>query len=306
MGRYSINLRWFALAVYATCFLSWHISAQQQPQPLVDKFILHETIQPVSQGELEQAIARANSDGAQALLIEMDTPGGMVESMRAMVAAELASRVPVIVFVAPSGARAGSAGFFLLEAADIAAMAPGTEAGAAHVVYEFGKPDATMQQKIENDAEAFLRSFVTRRNRNAEAATAALQNSKSYTAEEALIPDVITQRLLKAWLAKQTQPYSEDQLNAIAQRCTEREDAARKVERDMRKRIAAVALHPHIGQSYSAIVTGVNQYGTFVRSLDPHVEGMLVRGGKGLDVGDRVTVKLVSTDPARGFIDFAI
>ncbi len=186
MGRYRSELRWFAAAIFVACVLSWQVPAQQRPQPLVDKFKLQETIQPVSQAELEQAIARANRDGAQALLVEMDTPGGMVESMRAMVAAELASRVPIIVYVAPSGARAGSAGFFLLEAADIAAMAPGTEAGAAHVVYEFGKPDATMQQKIENDAEAFLRSFVTRRNRNAEAATAALQNSRSYTAEEAL------------------------------------------------------------------------------------------------------------------------
>jgi exoribonuclease-2 len=116
---------------------------------------------------------------------------------------------------------------------------------------------------------------------------------------------VVTQRLLKARLSKQTQPYSEDQLNTVAQRCTEREDAARKVERDMHKRIAAVVLHPHIGQSYAAIVTGVNHYGTFVRTLDPHVEGMVVQGGKGLDVGDKVTVKLVSTDPERGFIDFA-
>ncbi|HEY2116864.1 MAG TPA: nodulation protein NfeD [Candidatus Angelobacter sp.] len=156
------------------------------PHPLVDKFILKETIQPVSQGEMDRAIARANSDGAQALLVEMDTPGGMVESMRAMVGAMMASRVPVIVFVAPSGARAGSAGFFLLEASDVAAMAPGTEAGAAHVVFEGGKPDATEMQKVENDAEAFLRSYVTRRNRNAEAATAALQTSHSYTAEEAL------------------------------------------------------------------------------------------------------------------------
>jgi membrane-bound serine protease (ClpP class) len=186
MGRYRSELHWFVAAMLVTCVLSWQVRAQQRPQPLVDKFKLRETIQPVSQAELEEAIARANRDGAQALLIEMDTPGGMVESMRAMVAAELASRVPIIVYVAPSGARAGSAGFFLLEAADIAAMAPGTEAGAAHVVYEFGKPDATMQQKIENDAEAFLRSFVMRRNRNVEAATAALQNSRSYTAEEAL------------------------------------------------------------------------------------------------------------------------
>jgi membrane-bound serine protease (ClpP class) len=186
MGRYRSEFRWFLAAMFVAFVLSWQNPAQQRPQPLVDKFKLHETIQPVSQAELEEAIKRANSDGAQALLIELDTPGGMVESMRGMVAAELASRVPIIVYVAPSGARAGSAGFFLLEAADIAAMAPGTEAGAAHVVYEFGKPDATMQQKIENDAEAFLRSFVTRRNRNAEAATAALQNSRSYTAEEAL------------------------------------------------------------------------------------------------------------------------
>lgn len=162
----------------------------QQPlaqQPVVDKFVLKDTVQPVTQGELTRAIERATADGAQALLIEIDTPGGLVESMRAMVAAMLASRVPVIVYVAPSGARAGSAGFFLLEAADVAAMAPGTNAGAAHPVLEFGgQPDATMSQKIENDAEAFLRSYVTRRNRNAEAAAAAVQSSHSYTAEEAL------------------------------------------------------------------------------------------------------------------------
>ncbi len=134
----------------------------------------------------------------------------------------------------------------------------------------------------------------------------AVQDYTHSTAPNRRFPDMVTQRLLKAWLSKQPTPYSEDQLNAIAQRCTEREDAARKVERDMQKRIAAVVLHPHIGQSYQAIVTGVNQYGTFVRALDPHVEGMLVHGGKGLDVGDKVTVKLVSTDPERGFIDFSV
>ena len=155
-------------------------------QPVVDKFVLDDTIQPVSADELKRAISRAGTDGACALLIQMDTPGGMVESMRAMVADILASRIPVIVYVGPSGARAGSAGFFILESADIAAMAPGTEAGAAHVVFEMGKPDATEAQKVENDAEAFLRSYVTQRNRNAEAATAALQSSHSYTAKEAL------------------------------------------------------------------------------------------------------------------------
>ncbi len=133
----------------------------------------------------------------------------------------------------------------------------------------------------------------------------AVQDYTHSTAPNRRFPDMVTQRLLKAWLAGQPQPYSESLLNAIALRCTEMEDAARKVEREMQKRIAAVVLHPHIGQSYPAIVTGVNNYGTFVRTLDPHVEGMLVHGGKGLDVGDKVTVKLVSTDPERGFIDFA-
>jgi exoribonuclease-2 len=110
---------------------------------------------------------------------------------------------------------------------------------------------------------------------------------------------------MKAFIAHGPQPYSEGDLNAIAIRCTLMEDGARKVEREMQKRIAAVVLRPRIGQSFPAIVTGVNKYGTFVRTLDPHVDGMLVQGGKGLDVGDRVTVKLISTDPQRGFIDFA-
>ncbi len=132
----------------------------------------------------------------------------------------------------------------------------------------------------------------------------AVQDYTHSTAPNRRFPDVVTQRLLKAWLARGPQPYSEDDLNAIAERCTSIENAARKVEREMQKRIAAVVLHPRIGDRFRAVVTGVNNYGTFVRTFDPHVEGMLVRGAKGLDVGDRVTVRLVSTDPERGFIDF--
>jgi membrane-bound serine protease (ClpP class) len=172
------------LGVSAGFFLPIHSHAQQ---PVVDKLVLSDTIQPVSAGQLDRAIAQANSDGAQALLVELNTPGGLLDSTRSMVGAILSSRVPVIVYVYPAGARAGSAGFFLLESADVAAMGPGTNAGAAHPVLEFGgQPDATMTQKIENDAEAFLRSYVTRRNRNAEAADAAVHSSHSYTAEEAL------------------------------------------------------------------------------------------------------------------------
>jgi exoribonuclease-2 len=133
----------------------------------------------------------------------------------------------------------------------------------------------------------------------------AVQDYTHSTAPNRRFPDMVAQRVLKALLDKKPQPYPEDDLNAIAQRCTLMEDAARKVEREMQKRIAAVVLHPRIGQVFRGIVTGVNQYGTFIRTLDPHVEGMLVSGGKGLDVGDRLQARLISTDPARGFIDFA-
>ena len=134
----------------------------------------------------------------------------------------------------------------------------------------------------------------------------AVQDYTHSTAPNRRFPDLVTQRLLKALFAQAPQPYSIDELDAIAQRCTQMEDAARKVEREMQKHIAAVALRPLIGQSFPGIVTGANEHGVFVRTLEPHVEGMVVRGGKGLDVGDKVTVKLVSTDPQRGFIDFAV
>ncbi|MFP5204039.1 MAG: NfeD family protein [Acidobacteriota bacterium] len=181
-----------ALAAIVLLCAPWFAAQTPRPadapsaSPVVDKLVLDDTIQPVSADEVTRAVARANSDGARALLVQMDTPGGLVESMRKIVGSILGSKVPVIVYVSPSGARAGSAGFFILESADIAAMAPGTEAGAAHVVFEGAKPDSTEMQKVENDAEAFLRSYVTRRGRNAEAAAAAVHSSHSYTAEEAL------------------------------------------------------------------------------------------------------------------------
>jgi VacB/RNase II family 3'-5' exoribonuclease len=133
----------------------------------------------------------------------------------------------------------------------------------------------------------------------------AVQDYTHSTAPNRRFPDMVAQRILKAMSSHGSQPYSLDELDAIAARCTQMEDQARKVEREMQKRIAAVVLHPRIGQTFAAIVTGVNDYGTFVRILDPHVEGKLVHGGQGLDVGDRLNARLVSTDPARGFIDFA-
>ena len=116
----------------------------------------------------------------------MGTPGGLLESTRVMVQAIEDSPVPVIIFISPTGSRAGSAGFFLLEAADIAAMAPGTNAGAAHPIVEGRQLDPILKEKIENDAAAFLRSYASRRGRNVEAAEDAVRNSKSYSDEEAL------------------------------------------------------------------------------------------------------------------------
>jgi membrane-bound serine protease (ClpP class) len=155
-------------------------------QPVVDKIEIRDTIQPISAGRLERAIAQANRDRAAALLVELDTPGGLLNSTRQMVGDMLSSRIPIIVYVGPAGARAASAGFFLLEAADVAAMAPETNTGAAHPVLESGTPDDTMRQKMENDAAAFLRSYVTRRGRNAQVAETAVRESKSFSADEAL------------------------------------------------------------------------------------------------------------------------
>ncbi len=146
---------------------------------------VHDTIQPISEQYISRGLARAADTHADAVLIELNTPGGLLESTRSIVHDILASPSPVIVYIAPSGSRAGSAGFFILESADIAAMAPGTNAGAAHPVIMGGTADAVMKQKIENDATAFLRSYVSRRNRNTDAAQDAVLNSKSYTEREA-------------------------------------------------------------------------------------------------------------------------
>jgi VacB/RNase II family 3'-5' exoribonuclease len=125
------------------------------------------------------------------------------------------------------------------------------------------------------------------------------------TAPNRRFADTVTQRLIKAVLAKAGSPYSDQQLDSIAKNCTLKEDAARKVERVMNKRIAAVALRNRIGETFAAVVTGVTPKGVFVRVLNPPAEGLLVSGQQGVDVGDQVRVRLVSTDPTRGFIDFA-
>jgi exoribonuclease II len=131
----------------------------------------------------------------------------------------------------------------------------------------------------------------------------AVQDYTHSTAPNRRFADVVTQRLIKSFLDHQKEPYSDDELAGIASNCTAKEDAARKVERAMSKRIAAVTMSSRIGQVFDAIVSGATPKGTFVRVLKPHVEGLLVHG-QGVDVGDSLRVKLISADPQRGYIDF--
>ena len=156
------------------------------PAQTVLKLTVHDTIQPVTAGYLQRGLTHANDIHAAAVLLSLGTPGGLLDSTRTMVAAIEQSPVPVIVYIAPSGSRAGSAGFFLLEAADIAAMAPGTNAGAAHPIIEGKALDPILKEKIENDTAAFLRSYVSRRGRNVQAAETAVRQSKSFSDTEAL------------------------------------------------------------------------------------------------------------------------
>jgi exoribonuclease-2 len=131
----------------------------------------------------------------------------------------------------------------------------------------------------------------------------AVQNYTHSTAPNRRFADMVIQRLIKSVLNSHSSPYADDELSQIARNCTQKEDAARKVERTMSKRIAAVNMCGRIGESFDAIVTGVTDRGTFVRVLKPHVEGLLVHG-EGVDVGDKLHVKLISADPTRGYIDF--
>jgi exoribonuclease-2 len=125
------------------------------------------------------------------------------------------------------------------------------------------------------------------------------------TAPNRRYPDVITQRLLKAALAGRPSPYANGELASLAQHCTDQEDAANKVERLVRKAAAALLLQDRVGERFDGVVTGASDKGTWARVFQPPVEGKIVRGAEGLEVGDKVRVKLLATDVEHGFIDFA-
>jgi membrane-bound serine protease (ClpP class) len=147
-------------------------------------------IEPILAEYIVNGIQQANREHASLILITINTPGGLDTSMRAIIQAILTSQVPVVTYVSPTGSRAASAGFFILLSADVAAMSPGTDTGAASPIMEmFGQPakiDDTLHKKITNEATAYLRSYVEKRNRNAELAATAVSDAKAFSAKEAL------------------------------------------------------------------------------------------------------------------------
>ena len=177
----------FRIRLFLLCSFIVALACGTSFASTVVKITVDDTIQPISSEYIARAIERARQSNADAVLIELHTPGGLVDSTREIIAKILDSPVPVIVYVAPSGANAASAGFFILESADVAAMAPGTNTGAAHPVQLGGeKMDDIMKTKVENDSAAFMRSFVGPRGRNVQLAESAVRESKSWTDQEAL------------------------------------------------------------------------------------------------------------------------
>ena len=148
-------------------------------------------INPAAAAFIERGIESAREKNAECLIIQMDTPGGLLKSTRVIVSSFLESKIPIVVYVSPGGAQAGSAGVFITMAAHIAAMAPGTNIGAAHPVDMEGKMDSVMSEKVTNDAAAFIRTIAEKRNRNLKWAENAVRKSQAITETEALDTNVI-------------------------------------------------------------------------------------------------------------------
>jgi membrane-bound serine protease (ClpP class) len=212
------------------------------------KIVVNDAIHPITDEYIGRAIAEAERNKDQALLIEINTPGGLLDSTRDIIEKILASPVPVIIYVTPSGSRAASAGFFILESADVAAMAPGTNTGAAHPVnLGGGKMDEVMKEKIENDSAALMRSVVGKRGRNVEIAETAVRQSKSFTDQEALSQKLIDyvapteEDLFKQLQGKQVKRFSGQTitLNLIG-------GAIRPFNMTLKQHILAYLLDPNV------------------------------------------------------------
>jgi membrane-bound serine protease (ClpP class) len=212
------------------------------------KLVVNDTIQPISEEYITRGIDKAKADKADAVLIELRTPGGMLDSTRTIIEKILASDVPVIVYVTPSGGYAASAGFFILQSADVAAMAPGTNTGAAHPVLGYGiKVDDVMKSKMENDAAAFMRSFVSKRGRNVEAAESAVRESKSFTEQEALdkkIIDIVAKD--EADLLKQLEGHEITRFNGTKVALHLKDPKIVAYEVSLRQKVLGVLMNPSV------------------------------------------------------------
>src|SRR5438874_2310817 len=212
------------------------------------KIVVDDTIHPITDEYIGRALTEADRNKDKAVLIELNTPGGLLDSTRKIIEKIVASPVPVIIYVTPSGSRAASAGFFILESADIAAMAPGTNTGAAHpVTITGGKMDDIMKEKIENDTAALMRSVVSKRGRNVEVAESAVRQSKSFTDQEALSQKLIDyvapseQELFKDLRGKSFKRFNGETatLNLVGQ-------PVRSYDLTLKERILAYMMDPNI------------------------------------------------------------
>jgi len=218
------------------------------PSPTIVQINLDDVVHPVSADYIRDGLNHAKDIKARAVVLRLDTPGGLIDSMRDIVEAILASPVPVITWVGPVGSRAASAGFFILLAGDVAVMAPGTNTGAAHPVSgSGGQIDPVMETKIVNDATAYLRSYTTRRGRNAGLAEKGVTQSQSFTSEEALkenlidavIPDV--QHIIEQYDGKQVHRIN-DQVTTLELRGA----TVEAFEMTTRQRILSRVLNPNL------------------------------------------------------------
>ena len=211
------------------------------------KVVVNDTIHPITDEYIGRALEQAKSNRDAAVIIELRTPGGLVDSTRSIIEKILASPVPVVVYVAPTGSRAASAGFFILESADVAAMAPGTNTGAAHPVALFGKVEDVMKQKMENDAAAFMRSFVSKRGRNVQVAESGVRESKSFTEQEAMsqnLIDIIAKD--EADLLKQLDGRTVKRFDGSTQVLHLADQKLRSFEMTLKQRILAALMDPNV------------------------------------------------------------
>ena len=243
MNSFSISRALYGLLAGALfCLLSVPSSAE------VLKIVINDMIHPITDEYIGRALEEAARNKDQALLIELNTPGGLLESTRDIIEKILAAPVPVIIYVTPSGSRAASAGFFILESADVAAMAPGTNTGAAHpVIIGGGKMDDVMKEKLENDSAALMRSVVSKRGRNVEVAESAVRQSKSFTEQEALSQKVIDYvASSEEDLFKQLQGKSVKRFNGQTITLNLASEPIRPFDMTLKQRILAFILDPNI------------------------------------------------------------